>query len=528
MKVFFITLLLMLSVSSTACAFEVQIDGLWYDLNPETKEAEVINCQDDNSYSGEISIPMSLKHQKTTYTITGIGSMAFTDCRDLTSVVISNSVKSIGEYAFEGCTGLASVSLGNSIIRISHGAFKNCINLTTVTLDNNALVSQDRTLSTSLSNVFGRQVDTYIIGDDVTAIGEYTFAHCPKLTYATIGNSVMNIGAHAFEGCPKLSSLTIGKSVKDIGASAFAGCYSLFSVNIPDSVERIHSFAFSLCANLSELSIGQSVKEIQKRAFSGCHKLSTVTINSNALVSQDRTAATSLNILFSTCDSIIKETSYSDIHSLAEKFGQDMVEKIVQQFEVKTNRDQLNLQRIFTLITLQSEVKTYIIGDNVSHIGNNTFANSTKLTTVIMGNSVTRIGDGAFQGCSALKSIDFSKYTTSIGAMAFSDCSDLSSVTIPDRVTFIGTSAFANCKSLISVTLPYSLRNINGIGYNVFEGCDKLKHIYSNIRNPFSVKEDVFEYVYKAKLHVPAGTKKLYQSADGWKQFSKIVEFDAK
>lgn len=74
MKVFFITLLLMLSVSSTACAFEVQIDGLWYDLNPETKEAEVINCQDDNSYSGEISIPMSLKHQKTTYTITGIES----------------------------------------------------------------------------------------------------------------------------------------------------------------------------------------------------------------------------------------------------------------------------------------------------------------------------------------------------------------------------------------------------------------------------------------------------------------------
>ena len=54
---------------------------------------------------------------------------------------------------------------------------------------------------------------------------------------------------------------------------------------------------------------------------------------------------------------------------------------------------------------------------------------------------------------SFIKSIVINDGVTSIGDYAFSDCSSLTSVTIPNSVTSIGTSAFVYCSSLTSVIL---------------------------------------------------------------------------
>ena len=107
-------------------AVEVEIDGINYDLNVETKESAV-RSKSSGKYSGEIVIPESVEHEGVTHSVTGIGNGAFDGCSGLTSVTIPNSVTSIGESAFKGCSGLTSVTIPNSVESIGSDAFSGCI-----------------------------------------------------------------------------------------------------------------------------------------------------------------------------------------------------------------------------------------------------------------------------------------------------------------------------------------------------------------------------------------------------------------
>jgi len=74
------------------------------------------------------------------------------------------------------------------------------------------------------------------------------------------------------------------------------------------------------------------------------------------------------------------------------------------------------------------------------------------IKSIIIENSVTSIGDDAFYGCTSLTSVTIPDSVMTIGNNAFGVCSSLTSVTIPDSVTSIGSYAFYGCKSLKFVT----------------------------------------------------------------------------
>lgn len=63
-------------------------------------------------------------------------SNRYDGCSSLTSVTLSNCLKSIGSFAFDGCSSLASVTIPNSVISIGNGAFSGCSSLTSVTIPN--------------------------------------------------------------------------------------------------------------------------------------------------------------------------------------------------------------------------------------------------------------------------------------------------------------------------------------------------------------------------------------------------------
>ena len=79
------------------------------------------------SATGDISIPNDI--------ITSIGSDAFNNCDNLTSVIIPASVTSIGDDAFHGCVGLTSVTIPSSITSIGKGAFLGCDSIKDVTFE---------------------------------------------------------------------------------------------------------------------------------------------------------------------------------------------------------------------------------------------------------------------------------------------------------------------------------------------------------------------------------------------------------
>ena len=112
---------------------------------------------------------------------------------------------------------------------------------------------------------------------------------------------------------------------------------------------------------------------------------------------------------------------------------------------------------------------------SVTSIGNHAFHNCPSLTSVTIPASVTSIGISVFNGCESLTSVTIPNGVTSIGGWMFYGCSSLTRVTIPNSVTSIGNSVFEDCTSLTSVTIPNS---VTSIGYSAFSGCSALTDVY--------------------------------------------------
>ena len=129
------TLVLGIVFGNRALAYDVKVDGIYYNLDDTNKTAEVTN-EDYDSYSGVVVIPASFKVNEIDYSVTSIGKSAFSWCSGLTSISIPNSVTSIGKSAFEECSSLTSVTIPNSITSIERGAFSDCSGLTSVTIAN--------------------------------------------------------------------------------------------------------------------------------------------------------------------------------------------------------------------------------------------------------------------------------------------------------------------------------------------------------------------------------------------------------
>ena len=87
--------------STSALAYDVKVDGIYYNLISKGKTAEVTSGEE--KYTGEVVIPSSITVEGQEYPVTSIGASAFELCSGLTSVTIPNSVTSIGDFAFSYC-----------------------------------------------------------------------------------------------------------------------------------------------------------------------------------------------------------------------------------------------------------------------------------------------------------------------------------------------------------------------------------------------------------------------------------------
>ena len=139
--VFLFSLILSVLFSTSALAYDVKIDGIYYNLISKAKTAEVTSGEE--KYSGEVVIPSSITVEGKEYTVTFIGAYAFENCSGLTSVTIPNSVTSIDGYAFKNCSGLTSITIPNSVTVIDNDAFSGCISLTSITIPNSVTSIDD-------------------------------------------------------------------------------------------------------------------------------------------------------------------------------------------------------------------------------------------------------------------------------------------------------------------------------------------------------------------------------------------------
>ena len=580
---------LFLLCATVAAAHDFEVDGIYYNITNATNKTVEVTYSSSYliKYTGSVVIPESVTYNGATYSVTSIGSEAFSYCSGLTSVVIGNGVTSIGEEVFSYCTGLTSIEIPNSVTSIGRSAFNGCSGLTSV-----------------------------VIGNGVTSIGEDVFSYCTGLTSITIPNSVTSIGEDAFYGCTGLASITIPNSVTSIGMSAFSFCTGLTSIEIPNSVTSIGHFAFDGCSgrvnlncttignwfantSIQEVVIGDDVAKIDIRAFDMCDKLTTVVIGSG-VTSVGIGAFTNCSSLekveincttigdwfygtpikevvignnvtsimdgaFSNCTSLTSIEIPNSVTSITDRalYGCSNLASVVvaEGNAVYDSRNNCNAIIETSTNTLILGCKSTIIPNSVTSIGRWAFRANKGLTNITIGNSIASIGDGTFYNCSGLACITIPNSVTSITIDAFYGCKNLASIVvaeensvydsrnncnaiietstntlilgckstiIPNSVTCIGRYAFSSCTGLTSIEIPNSVKSIS---FDAFSYCSGLTSITSLIpaEELFTVDTSVFNGVDKATctLYVPAGAKSKYASTDGWKGFINIVEIEA-
>ena len=374
----------------------------------------------------------------------------YIDGKEVTDVVIPESVTRIGSYTFSGCSNLASV-----------------------TINSNTIASMNYSSSSTLANIFGSQVKEYIWGEEVTKIGQYACYNCSKLNSITIPNSVTSIGYEAFEGCSSLTSITIPVGVTSIGSSAFSNCSnltkaefasieSLCEINfgnswanplseakhlyingkevtdvvIPNSVTSIGSYAFSGCSGLTSVVIPESVTTIGGYAFDCCSGLTSITIPNSV-------TSIGVNAFYNTAWYNNQPDGLIYAGKVAYKY------KGTMSFGTKI-----------------------VLDEGTVSVCENAFKNYYMMTSITIPNSVTEIGENAFTGCSGLTSISIK--CTSAPEDLFKSCTAVEKLEV-------GVATLAS--SPLGMTLAGSLKEVNildgvkEIGADAFKDCTNLERV---------------------------------------------------
>ncbi len=330
------------------------------------------------------------------YTVTEIGSSAFSDCTSLTSVSLPASLTSIGNSAFRGCTGLeevifnkSSINMGNTL-SIEHYAFEDCNSLKDITLPGN--------LEYIGCDVFTSPYITSItVPKSVTSMDhgmDSAFSRCLNLETVTFESGMTTIPSYALYNCKSVKKTIIPESVTEIGSCAFYGCTGgQGAIDLPASLTSIGSSAFEACTGLTSVSLPASLTSIGNSAFRGCTGLEEVIFNKSS-INMGNTLS-------------IEHYAFEDCNSLKD-------------------------------ITLPG---------NLEYIGCDVFT-SPYITSITVPKSVTSMDhgmDSAFSRCLNLETVTFESGMTTIPSYALYNCKSIKKVMIPSSVKEISSYAFDGC-----------------------------------------------------------------------------------
>ena len=121
-------------------------------------------------------------------------------------------------------------------------------------------------------------INSAIVADGVTSIGDRAFSECYSLGSIDLPESLTSIGDWAFEYCSNLSDIDLPELITSIGTGAFSDCDSLSSIVIPESVTSIDDHVFYGCESLNNIVLPESLTSIGEGAFKYCVKLDSIYI----------------------------------------------------------------------------------------------------------------------------------------------------------------------------------------------------------------------------------------------------------
>ncbi len=483
-----------------------------------------------------------------------IGSYAFSQTNISGRVILGRNITKIGSFAFWECQNISSVDFSNcsNLVVIENGVFSGC-NVKSVDLTNCPL------LNTLSMDAFGKSLEEYVIDngfyksiDGVLFNAETnTLLNYPsgkKNESYEVPSSVVSINDNAFDGNSNLKKLVIPSSVKSIGCQdlGFLKLYMqsptpiALSGEISNEGERMPIYVPKGSGEAyRNASIWKNYVIIEEDADP-----ITITLNSPGTLREE---IVSKNLSLTEFQDLIivgpvNANDFSTIKAMklirkvdlssAELFGDELSDGAFARW----NNDEYSF------------LEEVILPEGLKGIGKQAFRYNSVIKKVVMPVSLVDIQEHAFEECSNLEEFDFSKLINlkTIEYAAFFKCSAVPShLILPNSLEGIGAYAF-NGTAVTQVDL--SNTRINFIAYYAFEKCNIVgqlsfpstlhsigeKAFFSANLESIKLKDfvslsniDVFASTNLSKsiLYVPKGSKTRYLSDDGWSKFKNIEEY---
>lgn len=268
-----LVLALCLSVSTIASAsYDFESDGIYYKVI-SLENMTVGVTSGNEKYNGRIEIPASVTYNGKTFTVTQILKDAFAQTA-ITEIKLPSTLRIIGTYAFSTTSKLTGIDLPTEQpLKLEGHAFYHSALESIIIPDNVTEMGQ---------GVFNycQSLVSAEIGTGLTVIPLSAFSQSTNLKTIKIGANVQSIGSKAFSSCKNLSEINLPDGLKSIGESAFWGCKRITAINLPAGLETIPSSVFCNCERLEEVTIPDNVLTVEHQAFYGCTRLKKITFGS--------------------------------------------------------------------------------------------------------------------------------------------------------------------------------------------------------------------------------------------------------
>ena len=168
--------------------------------------------------------------------VTGIGNMAFSGCKVISSVIIPEGVTWIGALAFDKCENLTHISIPSSIEVIDQDAFRGC-NLECNVLFNCYYLGNENSKYVVLVDAVNKNLNSISIHADTRVILYRSFIGCNNIKELDIPNGVVSIGREAFTNCSQLKTVTLPATLKVFGMDVLDDCLALNRINYKGNIE---------------------------------------------------------------------------------------------------------------------------------------------------------------------------------------------------------------------------------------------------------------------------------------------------
>lgn len=510
----------------------------------------------------------------------GIASSTFYNCKELTSVIIPESVIRINNKAFGSCRALTMYFEAESQ---PHGwSLKNDYPDTPLVWNyRNNEVADDGYIYTVSDGI------RYSFKDDAASVAIQSVIlsgdiEIPSVVeHNEIFYAVTGIREGSFRNCNELISVAIPNGVTSIGKSAFSACSELAVIDIPDSVTSIQENTFKDCKELTDVTIGSGVTFINPSAFSECVNIENITVAADNKVYHSQgncLIATSNKTLRLGCKNsvipadgsvtFIGNSAFKNISGLTEISIPEGVIYIEESaFENCSGLTNVSIPN--SVITIEKSVfrgcdgviqiedgvqyvDRWVIGydglygavtlkNDTRGIANSAFYDCEKLTSITIPDGVKKISDSAFERCVSLENVTLPDSIKYIEKWAFRLCSSLTdftipnsittiaahmfegsgltNITIPDNITSISNSAFSNCRKLTSIIIPDS---VTELGERTFAYCESLTSITIGKGITFIDYDTLYRCSALKNITIPDSVTKIHYDAFRNNEFENV------